>query len=187
MEERKFMMENSKCFTNMTEHILMQFLKPLLMGTLTSCSGAHATGVGAGSILTLGTCFSAGQSEVPVQAWAQNANTLVILNHAFPSIWKYLWNTVANYIFPRWLLLYYLSHMFYNVTSALPIRTRTYVPSSWNWGDLWDCLNQESMADLLWCDFWSWVTEDSTASARLSCSWNPATLLWGSPGYMKRP
>ena len=75
------MIKNSKCFTDMTAHILEQLLRLLLDGK--PFPAAQQLGC-TGSTFTPGT--SAGQSEVLVQVWAQNGTTPVILNDAFTNV-----------------------------------------------------------------------------------------------------
>lgn len=54
-----------------------------------------------------------------------------------------------------------------------------------------------SMAKVMLCDFWGWITKRIQLLPLLSvsplslicdaCLWNPATMLWGSPGHLEKP
>lgn len=124
MRERKFMIKNSKCFTNMTAHILEQLLRllprqetfPRSPATWLHREHVHPQ---APLLFSQKSWFKSGSRMEPSQwSWMMH---LQIFD-------KYLLSTEADYIFQRWPLPCHLSHMFYKVTLPLLISSSGLCP-----------------------------------------------------------
>lgn len=156
MGDGNFMINNSKCFIYMAAHILLQLLKLLRDGKI--CLGALQLGFTPSWALGVG-CTLTSAPDLFWSARSPSSSLNLEYNHLVDlksSIYKYLANTY-------WALWQIISSKdghdhatyptrSYNVILLLPTRRWSLCPLI---VDLWDGLDQRSMANKLLRDFWS--------------------------------